>query len=588
MVWLNRDSWNDMGCETPMCSFCNLDRAPDIQIRGLCFESHFDNKYSWSNNMINGRHSFRGYTDTLLFWDSDVQLWKLESYSDDSIYATLNVTEYPLGSYVWQFHGEPCLEEAEVGSVGAVEVVLNINTCNSSEFNCRNGFCVTIEERCDGKSDCPDKSDEIECKIFTTDVSYLKEVPPTASTLTSSSSTLAQIGVSMDILNILDIVEVDNIISLQFQLRLTWKDSRLTMLNLKEDENLNTLTTEFRQRIWIPEVVFHNTQDKEQSLNDDRAFATIRRNGSYVKSEKMSLENAYIFSGKENPLTISRVYKSDFLCDFNMAVFPFDTQRCSVILTTKGNSNKFIELFTAALNYLGPIDLTQYFVKSTSMETHLLVSSNEPAIKVDIVFGRRILAPILTTYLPTILLCIVSFSTNYFKAFFFEAIVTVNLTALLVQTTLFISVSDSLPKTSYIKMIDIWLIFNLFIPFTEVLLHTYIDSLRQDIDRKVNHHGSEVNADSESTTDVDFVSNVKRLSTVSGDVKVVTNGKFIRVNPQLVRDQGLVARDEEKEVEAKKSFYTGELFALSFTPICRWATFCDLLLQKASYQAKLE
>jgi hypothetical protein len=67
----------------------------------------------------------------------------------------------------------------------------------------------------------------------------------------------------------------------------------------------------------------------------------------------------------------------------------------------------------------------------------------------------------LTTYLPTLLICLVSFSTNYFKAMFFEASVTVNLTSLLVLTTLFISVSNSLPNTAYIKMIDIWLIFNL-------------------------------------------------------------------------------------------------------------------------------
>ena len=32
----------------------------------------------------------------------------------------------------------------------------------------------------------------------------------------------------------------------------------------------------------------------------------------------------------------------------------------------------------------------------------------------------------------------------------------------------FISVSNSLPKTSYVKMIDIWLLFNLTIPFAEV------------------------------------------------------------------------------------------------------------------------
>ena len=43
----------------------------------------------------------------------------------------------------------------------------------------------------------------------------------------------------------------------------------------------------------------------------------------------------------------------------------------------------------------------------------------------------------------------------------FEAIVTVNVTLLLVLTTLFIGISNSLPKTAYIKVIDIWLITNL-------------------------------------------------------------------------------------------------------------------------------
>ena len=65
----------------------------------------------------------------------------------------------------------------------------------------------------------------------------------------------------------------------------------------------------------------------------------------------------------------------------------------------------------------------------------------------------------MTIYLPTVLILIIVYSTNFFKEFFFEAVVTVNLTALLVLTTLFISVSSSLPPTAYIKMVDIWLIF---------------------------------------------------------------------------------------------------------------------------------
>ena len=54
---------------------------------------------------------------------------------------------------------------------------------------------------------------------------------------------------------------------------------------------------------------------------------------------------------------------------------------------------------------------------------------------------------------------------------------------MLVLTTMFINVSNNLPKTSYMKMIDVWLLFNLLYPFLVVLLHTYMDTLRKDEDR---------------------------------------------------------------------------------------------------------
>ena len=62
-----------------------------------------------------------------------------------------------------------------------------------------------------------------------------------------------------------------------------------------------------------------------------------------------------------------------------------------------------------------------------------------------------------------------------------------NLTSMLVLTTIFIDVSNNLPKTSYMKMIDVWLLFNLIIPFLVVLIHTYMDTLRKSDDDDDSH-----------------------------------------------------------------------------------------------------
>ena len=35
-----------------------------------------------------------------------------------------------------------------------------------------------------------------------------------------------------------------------------------------------------------------------------------------------------------------------------------------------------------------------------------------------------------------------------------------------------------LPKTSYVKMVDIWFVFAMLIPFTEVITHTVLNSMR--------------------------------------------------------------------------------------------------------------
>ena len=68
------------------------------------------------------------------------------------------------------------------------------------------------------------------------------------------------------------------------------------------------------------------------------------------------------------------------------------------------------------------------------------------------------------------------------QAAYFDVIVTVNVTLLLVLSTLFISVLDSMPRTSYVKMIDIWLIFCLLIPLVEVMFHAMLDKYRYDIE----------------------------------------------------------------------------------------------------------
>ena len=92
-----------------------------------------------------------------------------------------------------------------------------------------------------------------------------------------------------------------------------------------------------------------------------------------------------------------------------------------------------------------------------------------------VVFKRVIMNEVLTTYLPTALLMIISYATTYFSDNYFEANLSVNLSVMFVMTTLFVSVMEKLPQTSYIRMVDVWLIYGQLFPFLQVVLVTLIE-----------------------------------------------------------------------------------------------------------------
>ena len=102
----------------------------------------------------------------------------------------------------------------------------------------------------------------------------------------------------------------------------------------------------------------------------------------------------------------------------------------------------------------------------------------------------------MTTYLPSILLMTITFATTFFKPFFFEAALIVNLTTMLMMTTIFLCKMESLPSTADIKMVDIWLIFCQLVPLTEVVLLTVKEYFREDereqIEAKEEEQGPEI------------------------------------------------------------------------------------------------
>ena len=69
---------------------------------------------------------------------------------------------------------------------------------------------------------------------------------------------------------------------------------------------------------------------------------------------------------------------------------------CFMNFSMEGNSDLFV-------------DLSQYYIMGTD------IGESGKTVSITVALGRRLLSTILTTYVPTLLLNIISLSTNYFK-----------------------------------------------------------------------------------------------------------------------------------------------------------------------------
>ena len=117
-------------------------------------------------------------------------------------------------------------------------------------------------------------------------------------------------------------------------------------------------------------------------------------------------------------------------------------------------------------------DLTMFTIQNLTLE------KKAQLVIMTIVLKRKVAMELLTTYLPTILLLLITFVTIFFDKDLFGDAIAVNLTIMLVMTTIFTSKIEELPPTSDMKMIDVWLIFCLVVPFLEVILRTAIECMK--------------------------------------------------------------------------------------------------------------
>ena len=142
-----------------------------------------------------------------------------------------------------------------------------------------------MERRCDQVIHCRDNSDEKNCNllVFKEAESYNKKVPP-FSLDAEETITPVKVAVSTSLMNVLAISEFSHTIDLKLGITLEWYENRVLYHNLKTKEALNTLSDMEAASIWIPYIIFKNTDNDEAITIDTMTSVSITRGGEFTRS----------------------------------------------------------------------------------------------------------------------------------------------------------------------------------------------------------------------------------------------------------------------------------------------------------------
>ena len=303
---------------------CFFPDSPHLTLRGLCPDSYIDQAYLARNDPVTGFLYFYGTHKTIARFDG--KKWKMTtafyntSASTDAMPAT-----FILGKHNWTISGDS--EECNSGKPYTTE--LKLTGCAEGDFTCNDGQCVKMVDRCNQVPDCRDKSDEKGCQLILFEEDYNKNIPPIGRA-DDGGVVPANVTLNVTLKKVVEIEERDHSIHLQFEINLQWRENRVKYQNLKDKTSLNALTSRDISRLWMPLVIYDNTDQEESTrLGMEWEWVTgvsVIKEGHFTRSGLQEVDETEIFEGNENTLMMTQTYTREFQCKYKLQQYPFDSQ----------------------------------------------------------------------------------------------------------------------------------------------------------------------------------------------------------------------------------------------------------------------
>lgn len=234
-------------------------------------------------------------------------------------------------------------------------------------------------------------------------------------------------------------------------LRQSWHDRRLSWEEIPEFQNFkeSLVSPKLKEQLWLPDLFFRNGKDGYlHKMTLPNYLLRVHPNGKVLYSQKITMR---------------------FSCQMDLQTFPMDNQQCHINIGSYGytlNELKFMWRDIKPVEFDKKLQLSEFetpdrFITHDCTSGYNTSTGQYTCLNVTFELQRQLGSYLATTYVPNILIIMVSWLSFWVNVDSAPARVPLGLLSLLGILTQAISVSSTLPRVSYIKAIDIWMIFSI-------------------------------------------------------------------------------------------------------------------------------
>ncbi|XP_050677085.1 gamma-aminobutyric acid receptor subunit beta-like [Leptidea sinapis] len=264
------------------------------------------------------------------------------------------------------------------------------------------------------------------------------------------------VGMDLTIASFDAISEVNMDYTITLYLNQYWKDERLAF---GFTEELLTLSGDFADKIWVPDTFFAN--DKNSFLHD------------------VTERNKLVRLGGDGTITYGMRFTATLACMMDLHYYPLDSQNCTVEIESYGYTVSDVVMYWKETPVRGVEDaeLPQFTIlgHETNDRKEKLATGVYQRLSLSFKLRRNIGYFVFQTYLPSILIVMLSWVSFWINHEATSARVALGITTVLTMTTISTGVRSSLPRISYVKAIDIYLVMSFVFVFAALLEYAAVN-----------------------------------------------------------------------------------------------------------------